>query len=165
MLLRSTASINRALVAIRSAFALRATFGLTLFEHRAVVGLKKHLTNWFSIVQKGAMNGPLSATFSALSDETRRDILGTLVGGDATASDLASPHAMTLSGVMKHLRVLEEAGLLTREKRGRTVWCRLNAAPLRDVVDWATRYRAFWEEQFDSLAAHLERQSQKDEPR
>jgi DNA-binding transcriptional ArsR family regulator len=123
------------------------------------------LTDWFSIVQKGAMNGSLSTTFSALSDETRRSILGTLVGGDATASDLASPHAMTLSGVMKHLRVLEEAGLLTREKRGRTVWCRLNAAPLRDVVDWATRYRAFWEEQFDSLAAHLERQSQKDEPR
>jgi DNA-binding transcriptional ArsR family regulator len=128
-------------------------------------GLKKHLTNWFSIVQKGAVNGSLSTTFSALSDETRRAILGTLVGGDATASDLANPHAMTLSGVMKHLRVLEEAGLLTREKRGRTVWCRLNAAPLRDVVDWATRYRVFWEEQFDSLAAHLERQSQKDEPR
>ena len=84
---------------------------------------------------------------------------------------LADDHRMVRSGLRMLLesddrwRVLEEAGLLTREKRGRTVWCRLNAAPLRDVVDWATRYRVFWEEQFDSLAAHLERQSLKDERR
>ena len=103
------------------------------------------------------MSRSLDATFSALSDETRRAILARLVEGDVAISDLAAPHAMTLTGVMKHVRVLESAGLLTREKRGRTVWCRLNAAPLKDAADWVTRYRAFWEAQFDNLAAYLER--------
>ncbi len=102
------------------------------------------------------MSDALNATFSALSDETRRSILARLADQDLTISDLAAPHDMTLSGVMKHLRVLEDAGLLTREKRGRTVWCHLNAAPLKDAADWVVRYRTFWEAQFDSLAAYLE---------
>ncbi len=84
--------------------------------------------------------------------------------GDVTVSALAAPHDMTLTGVMKHLRVLERAGLVRREKRGRTVWCRLEAAPLKEAADWVTRYRAFWDMQFDVLAAHLERSPDK-EPR
>ena len=103
------------------------------------------------------MSPSLDSTFSALSDETRRAILARLVDGDVAISDLAAPHAMTLTGVMKHVSVLENAGLLTREKRGRTVWCRLNATPLKDAAAWVTRYRAFWEAQFDSLAAYLDR--------
>jgi len=104
----------------------------------------------------------LNATFSALGDDTRRAILAQLVTGDVAVSDLAAPHDMTLTGVMKHLRVLEDAGLLTREKRGRTVWCRLNAAPLKSAADWVTRYRVFWEEQFDALAAYLQQQNKKE---
>jgi DNA-binding transcriptional ArsR family regulator len=81
---------------------------------------------------------------------------------DVAATELAAPHDMTLTGVMKHLRVLQHAGLLTREKRGRTVWYRLNPAPLKDVADWVTRYRIFWEAQLDSLAAHLEQHGTKE---
>jgi DNA-binding transcriptional ArsR family regulator len=102
------------------------------------------------------MNGSLDLTYSALADKTRRAIITQLADADAVVSHIASPHDMTLTGVMKHLHVLERAGLIRREKRGREVWCRLNPAPLQDAADWASRYRAFWEARFDALAAQLE---------
>ena len=102
----------------------------------------------------------LDATFAALSDGTRRAVLARLRDGELSAGELAAPHEMTLTAMMKHLRVLERAGLVNREKRGRTVWCRLNPAPLRIASEWVDRYRTFWEEQLDSLASHLERKRQ-----
>jgi DNA-binding transcriptional ArsR family regulator len=106
----------------------------------------------------------LDATFAALSDPTRRAIVARLLQGQLAASELAGPHDMTLPAVMKHLRVLERAGLLNRQKLGRTVWCRLDAAPLKDVSEWVSRYRQFWETQFDSLAAHLAKQHPQEPP-
>jgi DNA-binding transcriptional ArsR family regulator len=104
----------------------------------------------------------LDSTFAALSDATRRAIIARLLDGELAASDLAAPHDMTLPAVMKHLRVLEHAGLLKREKLGRTVWCRLSASPLQQASEWMSHYRVFWEGQFDALAAHLERTSEKE---
>ncbi|HVX90640.1 MAG TPA: metalloregulator ArsR/SmtB family transcription factor [Candidatus Paceibacterota bacterium] len=99
----------------------------------------------------------LDSTFAALSDGTRRAIVAQLLQGELAIGALAGPHDMTLPAVIKHLRVLENAGLLHRRKVGRTVWCRLDATPLRDASDWMNRYRKFWETQLDSLAAHLAR--------
>ena len=106
------------------------------------------------------MASSLSSTFAALADETRRAILARLHDRELSAGELAAPHEMTLTGIMKHLRVLERAGLVTREKRGRTVWCRLNPAPLKNASDWVDRYRIFWDRQLDSLASHLARKRQ-----
>lgn len=97
----------------------------------------------------------LDATFSALSDPTRRAILARLALGESSVGELASPFAMSLPAISKHLRVLEHAGLLARHKEGRVHRCRLVAEPMRDAATWFERYRHFWEEQFDSLAAYL----------
>src|SRR5690242_14255590 len=106
------------------------------------------------------MSPSLTTTFAALADETRRAILARLRDRELSAGELAAPHDMTLTGMMKHLRVLERAGLLVREKRGRTVWCRLNPVPLKAASDWVDSYRAFWDRQLDSLDAHLKRNRQ-----
>ena len=98
----------------------------------------------------------LDAVFSALGDPTRRAILARLALGAASVGDLAAPHEMSLPAVSKHLRVLETAGLLRKEKDGRVVRCRLEAAPLRDAAAWIADYRRFWEAQFDALAGYLE---------
>jgi DNA-binding transcriptional ArsR family regulator len=97
----------------------------------------------------------LDATFGALSDGTRRAILERLGRGGATVGDLAAPHPMSLTGFMKHLRVLESADLIEREKTGRTVWVKLNPRPLEAASDWVDRHKLFWEGQLDSLAEHL----------
>lgn len=97
----------------------------------------------------------LDATFLALADPTRRAILSALSRGPATVSDLARPHEMSLPGVMKHLRVLEEAGLLSQHKTGRVRHCRLTAQPLRQASDWLAQYELFWETQLDSLERYL----------
>ena len=107
---------------------------------------------------------PLDATFGALADPTRRAIIARLAAGEATVSELASPFQVSLPAISKHLRVLEDAGLLARQKIGRTHRCRLNAAPLRDATAWLMRYRQFWEDQFDALAAFLERTEDGDTP-
>ncbi|MDJ0948170.1 MAG: metalloregulator ArsR/SmtB family transcription factor [Alphaproteobacteria bacterium] len=99
---------------------------------------------------------PLSSTFAALADPTRRAILARLALGDATVSELAAPFEMSLPAVSKHLGVLEDAGLLSREKAGRVRRCNLEAAPIKQVADWVSHYRRFWEAQLDSLARYLD---------
>lgn len=86
----------------------------------------------------------LDAVFSALSDATRRDVLERLGQGGLTVSELAQPHDMSLTGFMKHLRVLEEAGLVSRTKEGRIVRCELSPAPMQEAAAWLSRYEKFW---------------------
>ncbi|HTV04312.1 MAG TPA: metalloregulator ArsR/SmtB family transcription factor [Acidobacteriaceae bacterium] len=97
----------------------------------------------------------LDTTFSALADPTRRAILTVLMREDATVSELAQPHSMSLPAVMKHLRVLENAGLVSQRKVGRERRCRLTAHTLRQASDWIAQYRQFWERQLDSLDRYL----------
>ena len=97
----------------------------------------------------------LDAVFGALADPTRRAIVARLAHGEASVSQLSEPFEMSLPAVAKHLRVLAAAGLIEQRKEGRTRWCRLAPAPLRDVEDWVAGYRRFWEGQLDSLAAHV----------
>lgn len=98
----------------------------------------------------------LDSTFGALADPTRRAILATLMLGEASISKLAEPHRMSLPAVMKHIRVLEQAGLVSQEKTGRTRNCRLAAKPLKEAEQWISEYRQFWEGTFDSLERFLE---------
>ncbi|HLB08729.1 MAG TPA: metalloregulator ArsR/SmtB family transcription factor [Gemmatimonadaceae bacterium] len=98
----------------------------------------------------------LDATFSALADPTRRDILARLAAGDRTIGELASRFTMSLPAVSKHVRVLQRAGLATVEKEGRVRRATLHAAPMRDVLAWVARYKQFWETELDLLAAYLE---------
>ncbi len=98
----------------------------------------------------------LDLTFSAISDPTRRVILSQLAQGETTIMDLASPHAMSLPAISKHIRVLEKAGMLTRTKKGRVNYCHLNAEPLRDAGKWLVFYRRFWNTKLDALDKLLE---------
>ena len=100
----------------------------------------------------------LDATFSALSDATRRQMLTMLMREETTVSDLAAPHQMSLPAVMKHLRVLEQAGLVSQTKLGRERHCRLTADALKPASDWIAQYRQFWERQFDALDRFLAEQ-------
>ena len=100
----------------------------------------------------------LDRTFAALSDPTRRDILDRLADGPATLGELAQPFDMTLPGLMKHVRVLEEARLVVTEKKGRTRQCRLGSEQLGDAAEWIAHYRRRWERRLDRLERYLERQ-------
>jgi DNA-binding transcriptional ArsR family regulator len=100
---------------------------------------------------------PLSRTFQALADPTRRALLAQLASSaEMSVSDLARPFAMSLPAVMKHLDVLADADLVTRTKAGRTVLCRLNAAPMEEAVNWLAHYQIFWTDRLDRLQAFLE---------
>lgn len=99
----------------------------------------------------------LGRTFAALADPTRRAILLRLQHTPAaTVSELASPFAIKLPAVMKHLDVLDEAGLISRSKAGRTVTVRLRPEPMRQAIDWLRRYERFWSASLDRLVAHAE---------
>jgi DNA-binding transcriptional ArsR family regulator len=101
----------------------------------------------------------LNRTFAALVDPTRRAILAQLERKDsASISELAEPFAIKLPGVMKHLDVLDDAGLVTRSKTGRTVMVRLRPQPMREAIAWLRRYERFWSERLDGLAAYAESQ-------
>ena len=100
---------------------------------------------------------PLSVTFAALADPTRRAILARLAEGEATVNELAEPFAMTLPAVSKHLKVLERAGLITRGRNAQWRPCTLDARPLQDAADWVQRYRRFWEANLDRLDEHLKK--------
>ena len=97
----------------------------------------------------------LSSTFAALADPTRRAILARLATGECSVTDLAEPFDMSMPAVSKHLRVLEKAGLIARRREAQLRPCRLEAAPIREVAQWAERYRAIWEQRFDRLEAYL----------
>jgi DNA-binding transcriptional ArsR family regulator len=101
---------------------------------------------------------PLDLTFSALSDPTRRDILDRLASGPATISELAHPFDISLPGLMKHVRILEEAHLVTTEKKGRTRECRLGSEQLDDAARWIETYRRHWERRLDRLGRYLDKQ-------
>ena len=99
----------------------------------------------------------LDATFGALADPTRRAILAHLSESpDATVGEIARPFAMSLPAVSKHLRVLEDAGLLARRREGREHHCRVLPAPMRTASEWIARYEKFWKGRLDALARYLE---------
>ena len=97
----------------------------------------------------------LSRTFGALADPTRRRILEHLAQGDRCVTDLARPHRMSLPAVSKHLRVLERAGLIRRQRCGRIHQLKLEARPMKDAQQWIEQYRHFWERNFDRLEDYL----------
>jgi DNA-binding transcriptional ArsR family regulator len=97
---------------------------------------------------------PLSQTFAALADPTRRAMLAQLARGETTVNELAAPHAISLPAVSRHLKVLERAGLVVKARAAQWRLCRLDAAPLADADAWMAPYRAFFETRF----ARLERQ-------
>jgi DNA-binding transcriptional ArsR family regulator len=101
-------------------------------------------------------DGTLDRTFSALSDSTRRDILERLQLGPASISELARRARISLPGVLKHVRVLEEARLVSTEKRGRTRECRLGPDRMDDVSRWIESYRLMWERRLDRIEAVVE---------
>ncbi len=98
----------------------------------------------------------LSTIFAALADPTRRAILARLTEGDATVSELAEPFDISLPAISRHLKVLERAGLIARGRNRQWRPARLEATPLRDVAEWAERYREFWEGRYDRLDEYLE---------
>lgn len=97
----------------------------------------------------------LSKVFAALADPTRREILGQLSRGVCSVTELAEPHAMSLPAISKHLRVLERSGLIERGREAQWRPCRLQAAPLKEAVDWIGQYRRHWEERLDRLDDYL----------
>jgi DNA-binding transcriptional ArsR family regulator len=104
----------------------------------------------------------LDRTFAALSDPTRRAIIERLAAGESSVTGLAAPFAMSLPAISKHLRVLEDAGLVTRERDGRVHRIGLAPGRLRDASEWIAHYRRFWEERLDSLARYLEQTESKE---
>ena len=98
---------------------------------------------------------PLSITFAALADPTRRAILSRLTEGDATVNELAAPHAMSLPSVSRHLKVLERAGLVVKGRSAQWRPCRLDAAPLAEADAWMAPYREFFETRFARLEQQL----------
>ena len=98
----------------------------------------------------------LSRTFAALADPTRRRILEHLAKGDQCVTDLARPYSMSLPAVSKHLRILENAGLVKRRRNGRVHSLKLQAAPMKQAQEWIELYRQFWEERLDRLEAYLQ---------
>jgi DNA-binding transcriptional ArsR family regulator len=97
----------------------------------------------------------LTSTFGALADPTRRAILARLALGETSVSELAEPFEMSLPAVSKHLKVLENAGLITRSREAQWRPCKLEPIALKTVDDWLERYRRFWEERFDRLEDYL----------
>jgi DNA-binding transcriptional ArsR family regulator len=110
----------------------------------------QYLTYWLNM-------DPLSQTFSALADPTRRAILARLATGAATVGELAEPFDMSLPAVSRHLKVLTEAGLIERSTEAQWRRCSLRGEGMREAADWIEFYRRFWEQQFDRLDAFLAR--------
>ena len=98
---------------------------------------------------------PLSLTFFALADPTRRKILALLAGGERSVTELAEPFNMTMPAISKHLKVLERAGLVERGREAQWRPARLQAAPLKEAAEWVADYRQFWEGSFDRLDSYL----------
>lgn len=97
----------------------------------------------------------LSATFSALSDPTRRAILARLVLGESSVKELAEPFSLSGPSITKHLKVLERAGLIQRSREAQRRPCRLSAAPLKEISEWVEHYRQFWTQSMNRLDEYL----------
>ena len=97
----------------------------------------------------------LDRTFAAVADPTRRAILARLALGEASVGELAAPFSVSAPAISKHLKVLERAGLLAREKHGRVHRCRLEPGPMREAAGWIERTRRFWEDRLDALERYL----------
>ena len=102
-----------------------------------------------------ALADPLTATFHALADPTRRAILARLTQGEASVTELSQPFAMSGPAVTKHLKVLEGAGLISRGREAQWRPARLEPAPLKAIADWLDLYRRHWEQSFDRLDDYL----------
>jgi DNA-binding transcriptional ArsR family regulator len=98
----------------------------------------------------------LDRTFAALADPTRRAILARLAAGEASVTELGEPFEISLPAISKHLKVLERAGLVARGRERQWRPARLEARPLKEVAEWADRYRRFWEESYDRLDEYLD---------
>ncbi|HLO40426.1 MAG TPA: metalloregulator ArsR/SmtB family transcription factor [Phycisphaerales bacterium] len=103
---------------------------------------------------------PLDRVFRALADPTRRRMLRRLSKGECTVSELAEPLEMSLAAASKHIKTLEDAGLMRRDRRGREHWCSLDARPLEDVQSWLKFYEAFWSGRLDALERELRREDE-----
>src|SRR3990170_8405326 len=109
----------------------------------------------------------LSVVFGALADPTRREILQRLTDGDATVAELSAPFSVSQPAISRHLKVLEQAGLISRSRRATARLSHLEAEPLRDATAWLDRYRAYWDESYerlDALLAALQRENVVDRP-
>jgi DNA-binding transcriptional ArsR family regulator len=106
----------------------------------------------------------LNAVFAALADPTRREILSRLSTGERSVTELAAPHDMSLPAISKHLRVLERSGLIARGRAAQWRPCRIQAAPLKEAVDWIGQYRRHWEERLDRLDEYLQELQAKPSP-
>ena len=108
------------------------------------------------------MTDSLSRVFSALADPTRRDLVARLAAGDATVGQLAAPYRVTVQAVSKHVKVLEDAGLIARRKQGRTHVISLEARPLEEAERWMRQWEKFWNVSLDRLEALIERDKNKE---
>ena len=104
----------------------------------------------------------LTTTFAALADPTRRAILARLALGETSVKELAEPFAISPPAITKHLKVLQRAGLISQSRQAQWRPCKLEAAPLREVAEWAEDYRRFWEESFDRLDVYLAEMKKKE---
>jgi DNA-binding transcriptional ArsR family regulator len=105
---------------------------------------------------------PLSTTFAALADPTRRAILARLTQGEATVKELSEPFAMSGPAISKHLRVLEHAGLIARGRDAQWRPCRLEAKPIQEVAEWAESFRRFWDASYERLDQYLRQMKEKE---
>ena len=108
-----------------------------------------------SVKARASREEQLDATFSALANPVRRAMLARLSQGEASVSELAAPFDMTLPAISRHVRVLEQAGLIVQGQRAQYRPCTLNPDPIRDVADWTEQYRAIWESSFDRMEGYL----------
>src|SRR3954453_498287 len=106
------------------------------------------------------MTDRLSVIFAALADPTRRAILARLAAGEATVTELAEPFDISLPAISRHLKVLENAGLISRSRSAQWRSSRLEAGPLREATAWMEPYRRFWDDSFNRLDAHLKRRKE-----
>ena len=112
-----------------------------------------------------ASSDRLTATFAALADPTRRAILARLVSGERSVTELAEPFEMSMPAISKHLKVLEQAGLIARRREAQWRRCSISPQPLKDVADWAERYRHVWEGRLDRLDEYLRQMKHKEATR
>lgn len=121
-----------------------------------------HLVKYGQQAMRNEDTERLNQTFAALANSTRRALLARLSRGEATVNELAEPFNMTLPAISKHIKVLEQAGLIVRGKNAQFRPCTINATPLKEVSAWTEQYRHIWEERFDQLDEYIQEVSNKE---